>query len=198
MTVTLVQETDYPNTGQVRFQVLSSKEATFTLQLRIPRWSQNTTVSVNSDPSIPIASTAHTYSLRRLWKNGDTVLLNMPMRWRFIRGHYLQEGKAALMRGPVVYGLGTAQNADVLEKFTNFSGVVIDPNSLIEPEIDTSIRPNGRHVKVRAKVEASGAPDITLTFTEFIDPTLIATYVHLLDLSPAVEDELVSDCFSIE
>jgi hypothetical protein len=55
-------------------------------------------------------------------------------------------------------------------------------------------------VTVKARVEASGAwsrgaPALTLTFTEFVDPTGIVTYVHLLDLDKAVEDELMVDCF---
>ncbi len=53
---------------------------------------------------------------------------------------------------------------------------------------------------IKARVEAhgawsKGAPHLTLTFTEFIDPTGIVTYFHLLDLTKAVEDELTEDCF---
>jgi hypothetical protein len=122
------------------------------------------------------------------------------MSWRLVRGHKLQEGKVALMRGPVVYCLGSAQNEEVLKKYPNFTGVVVDPDSLGEPETDTTIRPDGRKVMVKAMVEAAGAwskgaPDETLTFTEFTDPTGIATYFHVLDLGKAGEDELVSDCF---
>ena len=122
------------------------------------------------------------------------------MAWRFVKGHQLQEGKAALARGPVVYCLGTAQNEEILKKYPGFNGIVIDPASVGEPEPDGSIRPDGKKVTVRARIEApgawsKGAPHLTLTFTEFIDPTGIVTYVHLLDLGKAVEDELMDDCF---
>jgi hypothetical protein len=128
------------------------------------------------------------------------VTLEMPMVWRFVKGHRLQEGKAALARGPVVYCLGTAQNEEILKKYPNFNGIVIDPSQLGEPEPDRSIRPDGKKVTVKARVEAPGAwsrgaPALTLTFTEFVDPTGIVTYVHLLDLGQAVEDELMVDCF---
>ena len=66
------------------------------------------------------------------------------MVWRFIKGHRLQEGKAALARGPVVYCLGTAQNEEILKKYPNFNGIVIDPAELGEPEPDRSIRPDGQ------------------------------------------------------
>jgi len=200
-TVTVAQETDYPDTGHVVFRVTPSKEAAFTLRLRIPRWCRNATVTVNSEAPVSASPNAKAFELHRSWKAGDTVTLDMPMTWRFIKGHQLQEGKAALMRGPVVYCLGTAQNSEVLKKHPHFSGVVIDPTRIGELENDASIRPNGKKVKVGARVEApgawsKGAPRETLTFTEFVDPTGIATYVHLLDLGQAVEDELVSDCFA--
>ncbi len=200
LSVRLAQETDYPNSGRVVFRVTPSREAAFALRLRIPRWCRKAAVRVNGGSAIAVPSGTTTYELRRKWKAGDTVALDLPMEWRFIRGHQLQEGKAALARGPVVYCLGTAQNAELLKKYPDFKGLVIDPASLAQPERDDSIRPDGRRVRLAARVEAAGAwsqgaPRETVTFTEFIDPTGIATFVHLLDLSPAVPDELMSDCF---
>ena len=138
------------------------------------------------------------YELFRTWTPGDTVTLNLPMTWRLVKGHQLQEGKVALLRGPVVYCLGTDQNAELLQKYPNFHSVVVDPNSLGEPEADTSIRPDGRKVTASARVEAKGewskgAPHETLIFTEFTDPTGIMTYFRVLDLGCAEDDELVSD-----
>ena len=120
------------------------------------------------------------------------------MRWRLVKGHQLQEGKVALMRGPIVYCLGTIQNEEILKKYPNFNGVVVDPASLGEPEADPLFRPDGKKVKATARVEAAGAwskgaPHETLTFTEFIDPTGIVTYFHVLELDKSVEDELVED-----
>lgn len=199
--VTLTQETDYPNSGRVTLRVATSRDAAFPLRLRIPRWCRAATVQVNGEPPAPAASGARPFEISRAWKAGDTVTLELPMVWRFVKGHQLQEGKAVLMRGPVVYCLGTAQNAEILKKYPNFAGVVIDPAAIGPIEPDTSVRPDGRKVKVGARVEVAagwskGAPRETLTFTEFVDPTGIATFVHVLDLARAEEDELVSDCFS--
>ncbi len=200
LSVTVSQETDYPNSGHVIFRVTPSKEAEFALRLRIPRWCRNATVRVNDNDPAAVPDSANPYEIRRLWSPGDTVTLEMPMAWRFVKGHRLQEGKAALVRGPVVYCLGSARNAEVLKKYPNFAGIVIDPAELGEPEPDPSVRPDGRKVTVKARVEApgawsKGAPHLTLTFTEFVDPTGIVTYVHLLDLGKAVEDELMDDRF---
>ena len=200
LSVTLAQETDYPNSGHVVFRVTPSKEAVFAIRPRIPRWCRNATISINGQPPAAVLSGAYPFEIRRPWKAGDTVTLEMPMVWRFIKGHRLQEGKTALARGPVVYCLGTAQNEEILKKYPNFNGIVIDPTQLGDPEPDRSIRPDGKKVTVKARVEAPGAwsrgaPALTLTFTEFVDPTGIVTYVHLLDLDKAVEDELMVDCF---
>lgn len=198
--VTIVQETDYPSSGRIVFRVTPSREAAFALRLRIPRWCGSATVRINGGEAIAAPAGASPYECRRAWKPGDTVVLELPMTWRLIRGRQLQEGLVALARGPVVYCLGTAQNAELLKKYPGFKGVVVDPSSLGEPVPDHSIRPDGRKVTVKARVEAAGAwskgaPHETLIFTEFIDPTGIATYFRVLDLSPAVDDELMSDCF---
>jgi DUF1680 family protein len=203
LSVELSQATDYPNSRHVVFRVTPSKEAVFAIRLRIPRWCSGATIRINDRDPAAIPSGTNPYEVLRKWKAGDTMTLELPMAWRFIKGHQLQEGKAALARGPVVYCLGTAQNEEILNKYPDFHGIVIDPASLGEPEPDRSIRPDGRKVTVQARVEApgawsKGAPHLTLTFTEFIDPTGIVTYVHLLDLDKAVEDELMEDCFQRE
>jgi DUF1680 family protein len=202
LSVALSQETDYPNSGHVVFRVTPSEEAAFAIRLRIPRWCRDATIAVNDEDPVAVPRGATPYEIRRKWKAGDTMTLELPMAWRFIKGHQLQEGKAALARGPVVYCLGTAQNEDILAKYPNFRGIVIDPTSVPEPEPDRSIRPDGKKVMLKARVEApgawsKGAPHLTLTFTEFIDPTGIVTYFHVLDLTKAVEDELMEDCFGV-
>lgn len=200
--VTLAQETDYPNSGRVQIRVTPTKAVAFALRLRIPRWCRNAAVTVNND--IPVAARpGRLYRLRRTWEPGDTVTLEMPMPWRLVKGHQMQEGKVALMRGPVVYCLGTAQNGEVLKKHPNFQGMVMDMATLGEPEPDATIRSDGRKVTVGARVEAKGewskgAPQETLVFTEFIDPSGIVTYFHVLDLGQAVEDELIGECLEKE
>jgi len=200
VTVALSQETDYPNTGQVVFRIDPSSATTFALRLRIPRWCQQATLKINGSAPVSVKPGKNYFEIKRKWNAGDVVTLEMPMDWRLIRGHQLQEGKVALARGPVVYCLGTAQNEEILKKYPNFNGLVIDPAAIGEPQNDASIRPDGKKVKVKVRFEAGGAwskgaPAEEVTFTEFIDPTGIMTYVHTLDLNQAVEDELITDCF---
>ena len=201
--VTLIQETDYPNSGQVRFRVSLSRPTSFALRLRIPRWSRGATVRINDEAPVMARDDGKGHELSRSWRPDDTVTLDMPLCWRLVRGHQLQEGKVALLRGPVAYCLGTAQNEELLKKYPNFQGVVVDPTTIGEPEPDASVRPDGWKVKAVAKVEAKGewskgAPQETLVFTEFVDPSGIMTYFHVLDLASAGEDELVGNCLDLQ
>ena len=49
--------------------------------------------------------------IERRWEEGDTITLDMPMPWRFVKGREMQEGRVALMRGPVVYCLNPDRNS---------------------------------------------------------------------------------------
>ncbi len=197
--VTLVQETDYPASGRVVIRVEPTRPIAFPLRLRIPRWCHGATMAINDESATPAPVGA--YTVQRTWKAGDTITLDLPMSWRLVKGRQMQEGKVALLRGPVVYCLGTAQNAALLAKYPAFTGIVIDPASFGDPEPDDTIRPGGLKVTARALVEApgewsKGAPEETVTFTEFVDPTGIVTYVHVLDMRCTVDDELTGDCFA--
>jgi DUF1680 family protein len=91
------QSTNYPETDQIEISILSEKPELFTLALRIPEWSQNTSVVVNG---LPVEGTqAGTYQrITREWKSGDKIILKLDMTGRLI----LLNGYQAIMRGPVL------------------------------------------------------------------------------------------------
>jgi hypothetical protein len=75
---TIVQTTDYPHTGKIAMAVNPKKKGAFTLALRIPQWSERTKVRVNGQA---VAASAGTYlELRRPWKAGDTIAVEMDFR----------------------------------------------------------------------------------------------------------------------
>ena len=85
----------------------------FTLSLRIPAWAAGASlVAENGGLSTPVPCEPGSYaSIRRAWKKGDTVHLSLPMRPRLLLAHPLVEesrNQAALMRGPIVYCLESA------------------------------------------------------------------------------------------
>ncbi|MBI4623747.1 MAG: glycoside hydrolase family 127 protein, partial [Verrucomicrobia bacterium] len=111
--LTIRQETDYPNSGRVRLRLDPARAVKFPLQLRIPAWAHGATVAVNGQ-RIGSAVKAGTFlELIREWQPGDEVALELPMAWRLVKGRQRQAGRVAVMRGPQVFCLNPAGNAEL-------------------------------------------------------------------------------------
>ena len=121
------------------------------------------------------------------------------MGWRFVRGRMLQDGRVALLRGPVLFTFSETLNADVLKRCPNPRDLVLDPTSIGDPVPDNRIRPDGQKVVVRAWTdpERTAAP-VAVVLTEFIDPDGIEVYFKVPDLKDTrpiriMDDELLSE-----
>ncbi|MFA6244413.1 MAG: beta-L-arabinofuranosidase domain-containing protein, partial [Candidatus Hydrogenedentales bacterium] len=192
--VTIQQETDYPTSGRVKIVVTPTGSMEFPLRLRMPKWCTKPRISINGDTPIEVEQGDTLYDISRKWESGDTVILEMDMPWRLVRGRKTQDGRAALMRGPVVYCVGAANNADLLAKCDKPSDLIVDPNSLGAPVADTSVRPDGLKVLAKAWMPGSETKDpasLDVVLTEFADPSGVTTYFRVPDLSKAVDDELM-------
>jgi DUF1680 family protein len=94
--------TDYPRDGSVQMSVKPGRAETFTLALRIPAWSQVTTLNVNGQPQ-PVQP--GTYArIRREWTENDRVELILDMRTRVLDAPDGNQ-QVALQRGPIVLAL---------------------------------------------------------------------------------------------
>ena len=106
-----------------------------------------------------------------------------------------QAGRAAVMRGPLVFCLNPAQNDRLAaQDGADLGRITLDPESLAEPLADDSVRPDGIACPVRAwkpgyAVQRPG--DLSLRLSEFADPGGKAIYFRLQNLDVAVEDELL-------
>ena len=106
--VKLAQETEYPWSGRVRITVKETTGREFALKLRIPGWAKSAMVRVNLRPATGLTAPASYYELRRLWRTGDVVDLDLPMPAELIEANPLVEetlNQVAVKRGPVVYCL---------------------------------------------------------------------------------------------
>jgi len=187
------QETAFPSSGDVTVQISPERPTRFPVRLRIPAWASGTRVSVNGAAASE-ASSGSFFEIDRRWENGDTIRLTMPMQVRLVQGRKRQSGRAALMRGPLVFCLNPAQE----KSLANIDGAdlgrfTIDPSSL-EAVQDDSVRPGGIACRVgvwRPGYPTPDKPDLVLKFGEFADPGGLATYFRLRDLRVAVNDELI-------
>ena len=121
-TLRLTQETRYPWDGRIRISVTPAAPFEFTLNIRIPGWAQGKPVpgdlyryAEKEVPAVTLSVNGRAVSLtmqkgyavlRRAWKPGDTIELNLPMPIHRVlanQGIEADRGRVALERGPLVY-----------------------------------------------------------------------------------------------
>ena len=114
VSVCLAQETDYPLSGQVRLKVMPSASVEFTLRLRVPAWSQHTSIRLNGQASEAAAENfpletpqpgilpGSYYEIRRVWQEGDSLQIDLDMSLHFWQGERECQGLTSVYRGPVL------------------------------------------------------------------------------------------------
>ena len=99
----LQQETKYPFDNKVQIQISASQPKEYTLYVRIPAWAKpNPVLMVNGNRVSAQAEPGTFASVRRTWKDGDRmdVELPMPLRLESVDANHPQI--VALMQGPLV------------------------------------------------------------------------------------------------
>jgi DUF1680 family protein len=100
--VSLTQRGDYPFDGAVKLDMNVSRAAEFSIYLRIPAWAERASISVNGK-AVPAAEVAGRFiAIRRVWKNGDRVEMELPMKLRLEPIDAQHAETVALLRGPLV------------------------------------------------------------------------------------------------
>ncbi len=180
--VTFQMMTDYPNSGRIRIVVAPDRPTELTLRLRRPGWCGSFQAIAKGEVA-EMEEAGHFVSIRRLWKPGDCLDVEMAMPWRFIRGIRRQEGKVAVMRGPSLFCLAPSrQPSPILDP----AALRIIPDSLAVAD-SPAIRPDGMACRLRASHPAAGET-LEVELTEFPDPEGCATWFDGGDAA-AVEDE---------
>lgn len=99
--VELAVGTDYPATGKIDIAVNPAAEKKFAVILRIPAWSASSTVKVNGKPLDGVKMGEY-FPIRRKWKSGDLITLELDMRGRVITFPDATQAFVAVERGPLV------------------------------------------------------------------------------------------------
>jgi len=111
----LTQHTHYPWDGEIVIEV--EGEGDLDLRLRIPAWCESgAALEVNGRQVSPAPIPGSYVEIRRVWRPGDTLRLDLPMPVRHVECHpYVpgNVGRVALMRGPVLYCVEGADNPDL-------------------------------------------------------------------------------------
>lgn len=130
------QRTDYPWSGSIYLFVDPEREAEFSLKLRIPAWCRSFACSINGRKAETAEVSKGYLSIRRSWKPGDRVELDLAMEPSVIRADArIPElaGKLAVQRGPLVYCAESLDNGEGLH------ALVIDRKGELRVEHDPSL-----------------------------------------------------------
>jgi hypothetical protein len=99
--VQIVEETDYPFRGTIKFTMKLAEPAKFPFHLRIPLWCKSPVIKINGQP-VQVNANKRIVVLDRKWSDDDNVELSLPMD--FVVSRWFN-GSAGIERGPLVYAL---------------------------------------------------------------------------------------------
>lgn len=107
--VKLTQETGYPWDGKIvmKLGAVASAEP-FAVRVRIPGWADGAAVKVNGKPAANPPEAGSYLHMKRVWKEGDRIEIDLPMAVRLMVAHPKAEqlrNQVAVMRGPMLYCL---------------------------------------------------------------------------------------------
>ena len=97
--VTIIEETEYPFDGTIKFTVKTDQPVEFPLYVRIPAWAEGAKVTTTEGVASPKAG--RYVAANRTWKDGDQLTVELPMQIKVEQ----QDGGYVVRRGPLVYAL---------------------------------------------------------------------------------------------
>jgi hypothetical protein len=111
--VTISEVTAYPFAETISLELTTERPVEFPLYLRIPKWCTQASVQINGQDWDGATTPLSYAKLARTWKNGDTVVLRLPMsvsvqRWE--KNHHA----ASVNYGPLTFSL------KIEEKWTRY------------------------------------------------------------------------------
>jgi hypothetical protein len=96
------QSTQFPREQGTALKIKSSRPALRTIHVRIPSWTtEDAQVKINGSPLEAIADPGSYLGLRKVWKDGDTINISLPMELRQERLPG-DDSVAAALYGPLV------------------------------------------------------------------------------------------------
>jgi hypothetical protein len=116
--LSLTQEGDYPYEDRNVFTIAATQPTEFTLHFRIPSWAQGAQIFVNGIRRKEVLEPGQFASIRREWKTGDRVELELPLTMRLETIDAQHSDTVALLRGPLVLMAVKPDQTGTLPKVT--------------------------------------------------------------------------------
>lgn len=177
--VRLNVESRYPASGSVRITVGLSQSAAFPLHLRIPSWAKGATAAIEGE-IIP-AQAGTILTINRQWRDGDELLLTLPMTAELVPGFHQA---VSVARGPLRFAYVPAhdrtEGADGLVSLSareGFGVALCREGDLSAEETEDGVVLHARGMTVPAWGMRGGScdqPPITVSEQgELVDLTLV-------------------------
>ncbi len=106
--VRLTEETNYPFEDEVRLTLNTAAPVSFPLYLRIPKWAEGATATVNGQTVDVTAEPGKYICINRTWQDGDRVVLTLPMTMK-TRVWTANKGSVSIDYGPHTLSLKIAE-----------------------------------------------------------------------------------------
>jgi len=100
--VSLTQSGQYPLADEIAFEVRTPRPKKFAIRLRIPAWTHSPSVRVNGKPISESIRSGAFAAIRREWKSGDRIELQLPRRLGLKTVDDKHPNTVALVYGPLV------------------------------------------------------------------------------------------------
>ncbi|RKR12193.1 hypothetical protein CLV91_2318 [Maribacter vaceletii] len=136
--VKLSQKSNYPWDGAIEINVDVKRKKEFSLMLRIPAWVDGATLKVNGENVSETLKSGTYFDLKRQWKKGDKVELNLPMKAQLVTANPNVEqtrNQVAVKYGPLVYCLESKD----LPSDVSLLDVVIPQDIHLTPRFDANL-----------------------------------------------------------
>ncbi len=104
--IKLTQKTQFPFSNRSELILNISKPNQFNIGIRVPTWASDVKVWVNGKKQAITPKSAEYILVNRIWKNGDKILVELPMKTHL---EYLPDGSkwTAILHGPIVLAART-------------------------------------------------------------------------------------------
>lgn len=131
----IIENTTYPYSGELTFEINPEKENAFCLWLRNPEWSDQTKIVCKG---ADIRKAGEYWQVRKSWKAGDVVVVKFDQTVRQVTAI---NGEAALQYGPLVYVLPFSGKTETVVSYpkTEFKDYYVT----LEPGTDTIFKLQG-------------------------------------------------------
>jgi uncharacterized protein len=100
--ITLITDTRYPSDERIQIIIHPAEPKTFAVKARIPAWCGSWSVQVNGKPATASTGADGYAVVTRNWEKSDRLELQLKLEPRVVVGDHKNQGKVAVLYGPLV------------------------------------------------------------------------------------------------